>query len=208
MLVREVMSSPPVVLAPDDEVRWAAEVLLGRHLSAAPVVDEEGRLVGVLSDADLLRHRVGPDPRSSLRRGPLADEEPPARTVADLMTTEVVAVRAGSDVARAAELLVDLGHRTLPVLSGSRVVGVVGRRDLLLAATRPDDDVARDVRTVLADYGAPASWAVEVVDGVVRLRGRERTEASHRLAATLARTVPGVLRVVVDDPAPQDAVVR
>lgn len=200
MLVREVMTSPPLTLAPDDEVRWALEVLLGHHLSAAPVLDGEGGLLGIVSDADLLRHRVGPDPRASLRRERWEDSEPPPRTVAEVMTPQVTAVRAGADAATAAELLVALGHRTLPVLEGSRVVGVVSRRDLLLATYRPDEDVAQDVRTVLADYGAPDTWRVDVTDGVVHLQGRETSETSHRLAATLARTVPGVIRVALAGP--------
>jgi CBS domain-containing protein len=203
VLVREVMTAPAVTLRADDTVRYAAQLLLQHRISSAPVVDDEGLLVGVVSEADLVRGRTQPDPRAHLRpldrAGP--GEPAAATTVGDVMTSRVMSVRAGSDVDEAARVLLDSGVKALPVLEGRRVVGVVARRDLLRSLARPDADVRRDVRALLHEVGQGDGWDVAVVDGVVTLTPTAGAPPSARVAAVLARTVPGVVRVHVLRPA-------
>lgn len=195
MLVNEVMTTPVVTVRDDDTVRRAAEVLLEHRIASAPVLDAEDRLVGIVSEADLLRGRTGRDPRAHLRPvGP--DPEPPATTVAAVMTTRPLSVRSGADVDDASRLLLEHGIKAAPVVEGHRVVGVVARRDLLKSFARPDADVRRDVLDLLAAFGQDTGWEVQVSDGVVTLTSTEPERPDARqVAPVLARTVPGVVRV-------------
>ncbi len=199
MLVREAMTSPAVTLRAVDDALVAARVLLQQRIASAPVVDAAGKLVGIASEADLLRGRSGPDPRAHLRPvepGPVGS---PGRSVGDVMSTPVVSVRGDEDVARAAELLLGHGLKMLPVVAGGRVVGVLARRDLLVSSARSDDDVRRDVVRLLDDLGLADRVVVDVGDGVVTLAG----ESTNRTAAAAmaVRTVPGVARVTSTSPA-------
>ena len=194
MLVREAMTTPAVSVRRDDSVRQAAQVLLEHRIASAPVLDDAGRLVGIVSEADLLRGRTGPDPRAHLlpvQKGRL--DAPPER-VADAMSSVVLTVRPDEDVDQAARKLLDSGIKMLPVVDRDRVVGVVARRDLLRSFARSDQDVARDVRQLLGDLGQPG-LQVTVRDGVVTMLGA-LSPRQQRIAAVLTRTVPGVVRVV------------
>lgn len=195
MLVREAMTSPAVTVREDDTVRYAAQLLLRHRIASAPVLNGLGALCGMVSEADLLRGRTVHDPR--VHAHPVADEgEPPPSVVAEVMSTRVLPVRSTDDVADAARLLLDHGIKALPVLEGHVVVGVLARRDLLRQLARPDEDVRRDVLGLLGDLEQGAGWEVDVEDGVVRVRGAHDAR-EQRIAAVLARTVPGVVRVVL-----------
>lgn len=136
MLIRDLMSSPAVTISWASTVEHAASVLRSRGFSALPVIDEDGRLVGIVSEADVLDGRVPPDPR---RRGPSGPNPVrpgcPGGTVADVMTTPVESLTPGADAADAAEIMLDEGIRCLPVVDGHAVVGVITRRDLLRVIT-------------------------------------------------------------------------
>src|SRR5680860_358657 len=187
------MTTPVVTLRQDDHVRRAAQVLLEHLIASAPVIDEHESLVGIVSEADLLRGRTEADPRAHLR--PVGDEAvAPPTTVAAVMASLVVTVRADEDVAEASRLLLGEGVKALPVVDGRQVVGVVARRDLLRCFAREDDDVRADVLRLLTDLGMGDEWQVEVRDGVVDLATPDRPDR-QRAAAVLARTVPGVVRV-------------
>lgn len=199
MLVREVMSTPAVTVRAGDSVRSAAEVLLRHRIASAPVLDEDDHLLGIVSEADLLRGRTERDPRAHLR--PPAPPTPaPPETVRDVMSPRPLWVRAGDDVDDAARLLLDHGIKAVPVCEGHRVVGVVARRDLLRGLVRPDADVRRDVLALLDELGQGRDWHVEVTDGVVRLSGERAGDRTLRVATVLARTVPGVVRVLPGPP--------
>lgn len=132
MLIREIMSSPAVTVSWASSVAHAAGIMRDHGFTALPVIDEDGRLVGIVSEADILDGRVPPDPRR-----PRPDRRPdPARrrrgdTVADVMTTPVESLTPGADAADAADIMLDEGIRCLPVVDGAAVVGVITRRDLL-----------------------------------------------------------------------------
>ncbi|MFZ5871214.1 MAG: HPP family protein [Actinomycetota bacterium] len=193
MLVREVMTTPAITVRVDDTVRYAAELLLSHRIASAPVLDGDDQLVGIVSEADLLRGRTERDPRAHLRPAD-AERDLPATLVADVMTSRPLWVRAGADVDDAARLLLDHGIKAAPVCDGRRVVGVVARRDLLRSFARPDDDIRRDVLRLLDELGQGTDWHVDVDDGVVAVSG-PHPERRQRIAAVLARTVPGVVRV-------------
>ncbi|MFF0775225.1 HPP family protein [Nonomuraea wenchangensis] len=196
MLVREVMSTPAITVRRTDPVRHAVRVLHRNDITAAPVVDEGGRLVGVVSEMDLLRGEFGPDPRATARRLPLP-EMPPPRQVHDVMTGagEVVTVTETTDVTTAIELMVGRRIKSLPVLRGEEIVGMVSRRDLMAMLTRTDEELRAAVEAALREqYPFGPRWTVAVHDGVAELRG-PRHEHADKIADVLARTVPGIVRV-------------
>ncbi len=174
MLIREAMTSPAVTLRDTDHVRTAAKVLLDNRIASAPVVNDAGDVVGIVSEADVLRGRTQADPRAHMRPQDSMDATP-----------EVL-------VDEAARLLLDYGIKMLPVVESGQVVGIVARRDLLRSFARQDRDIRRDVMELLVEMGQEGVRVV-VQDGVVTLMG---AQGKQRIAAVLARTVPGVVRVV------------
>jgi CBS domain-containing protein len=123
MLVREVMTSPAVTVRPGETVREAIGLLDRLRITSLPVVDDAGRPVGVVSEADLLREVFGPTTRD---------------TVAGVMTCQVLSVSADDDVAEAFARMDDGALKSLPVLLRGRVVGVISRCDLVATLARGD----------------------------------------------------------------------
>ncbi|WP_151083248.1 HPP family protein [Nocardioides cynanchi] len=128
MLVREVMTSPAVTVTAEASLREAIGLLDRHTITALPVVDEAGRPLGVVSEADLLREALG--------RG--AHE-----TVGEVMTSPVRTVSADSTLTDAFAVMDGTVVKSLPVTLHGRVVGVVSRRDLVAALARGDLDPTR-----------------------------------------------------------------
>jgi CBS domain-containing protein len=193
------MTSPPVTTTPGTSVKDAARLLRDARVAAVPVLEADGSLVGMVSELDLLRGTVVPDPVAHLLPVPTSPEPVP-RTVGEVMTREVAVVAPHSDLHDAASLMRTSGVRSLPVLEHGRVVGVVSRADLLRVLAREDDEVAADVRARVAqEGGALPAVEVRVVDGVATLSSAPADELAA--ARVVAARVPGVVRVDVD-PAP------
>jgi CBS domain-containing protein len=194
--VREVMSSPVVCVPPDLPLKDVADLLVREQISAVPVVDH-GELVGIISEADLVPLELAPDPRAHL----IPPAELPGhlpKVAAEAMTREVVALAEEADVAEAGRLLLERRVKSIPVLRGRRVVGIVARRDLLAVLARRDQDIAGDLEGLLAsELGPPSPYRATVRDGVVELTG-PTDPTSRRLASLLAREVPGVIEVRFD----------
>lgn len=198
MLVREVMTTPVVSVHVDDSLRFAARLLIKHQIASMPVLDADDRVVGMVSEADLLNGSVGPDPRAHLRPLAESDDDLPPQSVAEVMTPRVLSVDPRADVAEAARLLLDHGIKAVPVVEGARVLGMVARHDLLQVLAREDDDVRDEVVRLLRDLGPSwRHWDVQVDGGVVTLYGPYDPER-QRVAALVARTVRGVLRVRVE----------
>jgi CBS domain-containing protein len=195
--VRDVMSSPVVCVPPDMPLKEVADLLVTRAISAVPVVDG-GELVGIVSEADLVPLELAPDPRAHLI--PPADLPGHLPKVAgEAMTRTVVALPEDADAAEAGRLMLERRIKSVPVLRGRRVVGIVARRDLLEVLARSDEDIARKLDALLAaELGSPCPYRVTVRDGVVELTG-PADPTSRRLASLLARGVPGVLEVRLDE---------
>jgi CBS domain-containing protein len=195
--VRKVMSSPVVTVPPGMRLKEVAKVLVTRGISAVPVVDD-GELVGILSEADLVPLELAPDPRAHLARSPDASRTT-SRVASEAMTRAVVALAEGADVADAGRLKLERRIKSIPVLRGRRVVGIVARRDLLAVLARSDEAITRDLEALLAaELGSPCPYRVTVRDGIVDLTG-PRDPVDRRLAMLLARGVPGVLEVRPDE---------
>jgi CBS domain-containing protein len=191
--VREVMSSPVVTVPPDMRLKEVADLLVSHRIGAAPVM-EDGELVGFVSEADLVPLQLASDPRAHLASLPEPAADLP-RTAAEAMTREVVALPADADVAEAARLMLERRIKSIPIVQGRQVVGIVARRDLLAVLARSDEEIATALEVLLADELGPSSpFRVAVRDGVAQLSGPS-DPTTHQLAARLARGVPGVVGV-------------
>ncbi|GAA3340521.1 CBS domain-containing protein [Amorphoplanes nipponensis] len=202
--VDDVMTTAVVTVTPDAPYRRVVDVLVRNRFSAVPVVDEMLRVLGVVSEADLLRkiEYAGPDqPRlfdSRRRRG--ARVKASARDAAALMSSPAVVVPTRTSLAAAARLMDREGVKRLPVVDDlGRLVGIVSRGDLLKAHLRPDDEIRADVESgVLPVFLADDAETVQVavVEGVVALTGHVDRWSASDLVARMTRQVAGVVEVV------------
>lgn len=196
MKVRDVMTRPVVSVGLATSVSDAAALLAKRQITAMPVI-EDGRLVGMVSEADLLRRGSPRDPRAYVSPEDAAHRQRAEPvTVDQVMTTPVVAVSPGSDTSDVAGLMLDYDVRSLPVVEGDHVVGMVSRRDLIRLLAHDDELIAADVRHRLQEYaGRPDRWEVSVSEGRVTISGAFDDEQERRVVNALVRTVPGVTEV-------------
>lgn len=195
MLVQELMTTHAVTVRPDTGVK-SALILLDEHdITSLPVVTADGVIVGVVSEADLIRDRVQADPR--MHEIPVDDGAASRpRIVAEVMSPHAITVRPETDLTTAIDLTTSTGIKSLPVVDhDDRVVGVLSRRDVVRMMAKSDQRLEEEVDAFLLSTGL-TDWLVDVHDGVVELTGgsdrRERT-----IAAILARAVAGVTEVRV-----------
>jgi CBS domain-containing protein len=207
MRVERVMTRDVLTVAPETPLKDVASLLTGNHISGAPVCDPEGAVLGVVSEADILRKVEGLSADLGGRLGwvlrRLDDELPKiaARTAGEAMTSPPLTVRPTQQVSEAARLMVDNRINRLPVVARGRLVGIVSRADVLRAFERADEELEREIREDVlrgALWLVPESFDVHVEDGVVALRGRVRTRQDADDVVRLVRRVPGVLGVSAD----------
>lgn len=199
MRARDIMSKPVVTVTPGTLAKRAAQLLTDHGFTALPVVDDDERLVGIVTEPDLILDRFPPDPRY------LDDERPaPAETVAEAMTTPATGMGPGADLAGLARALLDSRIRAMPIVDGSRVVGIVTRSDIVRTFAREDAEIAADVRHHLSIYGGPDRWRVDVHDGIVRIVDAFDNETDRHVATVLAEAVPGVVSAQATSEVAQD----
>jgi len=191
MLVREVMTTPVVSVSSEISVKHATELLDEHQITAMPVVDEGGHLLGVVSEADVIREVVPVDRRVHERSVEIAGPTVQL-SVADVMSRLPLSVSPDDDVARAVELFVDTQVKSLPVVRFGRVVGMISRRDVIAILARRDALIEAEVDDALRTSGVECT--VEVIDGVVHLRDAENAEAM-RIARVIAARAAGVVGV-------------
>lgn len=191
MLVSEAMTRTVVTITPEESLRDAARRLTEHAITAMPVIGHDGRVVGVVSSADLVRDSLVPDQRSHLVVVPVA-ERPTASYVVDVMTTLPVVVAPETDLAEAAQLMTERSVKSLPVVQDGRLVGIVSRTDVVARLARRDERVEAEIDDLVRSSGM--GWVVTVVDGVVTLDGPVGT-AECSLARAVVSTVAGVVGV-------------
>jgi len=197
MLVRELMAADVASVPPQSSLAEAVRLLATRRVSALPVVDEGGLVVGILSEADVLRLQIAQDPRAHL--APTAPPEPWPDTVSAVMTPDPVTAHAGSDISSVALTMADTGWKSLPVVDDhDRLVGMVSRSDVIAALSTTDEEVRTRVEADLGQLGR-GGWTVAVRNGVVRITGVQ-SQQDAALATAVASTSHGVRRVDVDLP--------
>jgi len=197
--IHEIMTSPAVVVSPECSVKEAAALLDAHGFTALPVVAGDGRLVGVVSEPDLLADRFPPDPRR-----PIADrlDTAPGGTVGDVMVRDVLVVHPQEGVADLLTVLRSVDVRSLPVVDGGVVVGVVTYRDLVRAFARDDALIEADVRRRLDLYGGIGRWRASVRDGEVTIVDDGCDSVERSGAIRVAESVIGVTRCRIFETAP------
>ncbi|MGA5218397.1 CBS domain-containing protein [Streptomyces cinereoruber] len=200
--VADVMTRRVVAVRPDAEFKEIVAAMERWKVTAVPVVDGEGRVVGVVSEGDLLFKEEFHDHRPGLleQRDRLdATAKAGSRLARELMTSHPVTVGPGASLPRAARLMAVHRVKRLPVVDERGAVrGVVSRSDLLKVFLRPDADLAAEVRDEVVGrlFSAPGDRVdVRVDAGVVTLSGRIRDSALVPLAARTALGVEGVVDV-------------
>lgn len=215
MLVRDVMMAPVTTVKPSATVQEVARLFLDKKISAAPVLDDAGKLVGIVSEADLL-HRVeaGTERRRSWVLRAFTEDDTLAaeyvkahgRKVSDVMTRSVIATAPDTPLHEVATLMEKNAIKRLPVLENGQLVGIVSRSNLLQAVASarklveltPSDKAIRE--RILASLKRE-SWAhtgrlnVTVSDGIVDLWGVADSKTERKAIKVAAETTPGVRAV-------------
>ncbi|WIV54238.1 CBS domain-containing protein [Amycolatopsis nalaikhensis] len=189
MRARDLMTAPVLTVHPWTSAKEAAELLSTHRFTALPVVDADDELVGIVTEADLIRGRVPADPRTTHE----PRESAAGTTVGDLMTSPATAMSSGTDVADLCQALVDARIRAMPIVDGAAVVGIVTRGDVVRVLAREDTDIARDVRHRLEVYGGGGRWHVDVHDGFAHITDQFDDDTDRHVARLLALAVPGVV---------------
>lgn len=200
--VKDVMTTRVVAVRKAASFKEMVVKMRDSQVSAFPVLDDEGRVIGVVSAADMLNKEadlaMGPGTLSSLLR--FGDREKAAGVIAaELMTSPPVTIGPDAPVAEAARLMRDRRVKRLPVISHTgHLIGIISRADVLRIFARPDADIRREAgEEVIAEtFMADSPYiAVTVHDGIVTLTGRAETGQIARELAAAIRHVEGVVAV-------------
>ena len=200
MRVLDIMTIDVLTVSPEDSLKTAARQMVERGVSGLPVIDGNGKLVGIITEADFLEREAD---RS---RGGLLDallHKPEvvveAETVGEVMSSHPVVIYPEASVTEAARVMSHHHVKRLPVVNDDGVLqGIISRGDVVTVFTRPDDVIEDEVRedivkrVLLLDGD---SLDVKVVDGVVMLSGRVPTRTDQRLLEEMVRRIDGAVRM-------------
>ncbi|MGB6020998.1 MAG: CBS domain-containing protein [Ornithinimicrobium sp.] len=194
MLVRDVMTSPAYYLHSGTSFEGVITLLVDAKISSVPILDADDQVVGIVTEADVLRAGLQPDNRATLipRSAPAS---PWPETVDEVMTATPQTVRPTSDVADVAHLMGVRGWKSIPVVERDALVGVVSRSDILRTLHTSDRQILSTVTAALAGLGHHG-WTVLVSLGIVSIAGPSDPR-EEELARTAATGSPGVRRVII-----------
>lgn len=201
--VHDVMTTKVVTVTPDTDFKTIATLLDRHRVNLLPVLDEERRVVGVVSEADLLTKAEwqGRKTPGRFERWLVEDElrRASASVASEMMTRDVATTKPDVSITRAAHDMQVPHLKALPVVDDDgRLVGIVSRADLLKTFVRPDtsirqeiiDDVLRGSLSI-----DPKSVQVRVSKGGVELKGKVESRSLSEIIARLVGAVPGVVEV-------------
>jgi CBS domain-containing protein len=215
MNASDVMTVRVVTIEPDATVQAAAKLMLERGISALPVVDKFGRLIGIISEGDLIRRaETGTERSSSWWLNVISGSDQLAyyfvkahgTKVSDVMTREVVVAKPDTPLREVARLLESNRIKRVPVVEENLLIGIVSRANLLqalasvrsAAAVKVPDSELRDViidRLSQQPWSHPSLLNPIVTDGVVDLWGMVLTPTEHDAVRVLVEETPGVRAV-------------
>lgn len=203
-LVKDLMTTQVVTVGPATPFKEIVARLAEHRVSAAPVVDDAGRVLGVVSEADLLLKEEFPDPDQDIplfwtKRRRLEREKAAGSTARDLMTVALVSISPDATVAEAARRMHRAQIKRLPVIGeGGRLVGIISRGDLLKVFDRPDHAIQREILddVIVGEFMmAPSRFFIHVDGGEVVLQGQvERRSLIPHLVRAI-HDVEGMVRV-------------
>jgi len=206
LTVRDIMTTNVVTVHAGASFKEIAMRLREHRVSAFPVLDEDGTVIGVVSEADLLLKEVlslsEDDALEGARPGILrqrAQEKARAVTAADLMSRPAVTVAPEDSVEHAARLMYARGVKRVPVTDAAgRLVGIVSRADVLSVFGRGDEEIREQIvaEVIGGEFGAdPGRFGVTVADGIVTMTGRPESVSLGRDLLARVRHVQGVVAV-------------
>ena len=216
MKARDVMVSPVITVKPSTSVKEVAKTFLERRISAVPVVDDQGKLIGIVSEGDLMhRSEAGTErQRSWWLLGLTGDEtlaaeyvKAHARKVADVMTRHVITASPETPLHEIAALLEKNSIKRVPIVKNGQLVGIVSRANLIQAVASArkgleiplSDTTIRDKLLGASERAASGRIRgllnVTVNDGVVNLWGMTNSDAERKAIRVAAETMPGVRAV-------------
>jgi CBS domain-containing protein len=215
MQAHDLMVSPVVTAQPSASVKEVAELLLAHGISAVPVVDDQGKLVGMVSEGDLLhRSEVGGERRRSWWLLGLTDEETlaaeyvkaHARKASDVMTAKVITATPDASLGELAALMEENAIKRVPIVRDGKLVGIVSRANLVraLASAQPALEIElsdANIRGQLLAHLQNQPWArpwllnVMVKNGVVDLWGVARSDAERKAIRIAAESIDSVRAV-------------
>jgi len=198
--VKDLMTTEVVAVRRETTFKEMAAVLRQYRVSALPVIDDAGRVIGVVSEADLLAKEALADPgvmAEVLQRQDVRKAE--GLTAGDLMTHPAVTASPEDPVEQAARMMHFMRVKRLPVVnSGGQLIGIVSRSDVLAVFDRPDEDIRQEIVDTMLLHEFlidPRTFRVTVESGVVTMEGCPETAALGRALVRKARHVPGVVAV-------------
>jgi len=207
LTVSDVMTRSVVSVQRGTLLKEVAEALIDNRISGVPVLDVDGAVLGVVSEADLLVKEQGAD---AIRHRPLArlfGESRESRdqlvklgamTAAEAMTSPAVTIASGRPIHEAAAIMTARRVNRLPVVDDGRLVGIVSRADLVRAYVRSDDELATTIRQdviLRILWLDPARFTVVVKDGVASISGQVERRSTAEIIEHSVRMVPGVVDV-------------
>ncbi len=208
MKVQDVMTHKVLCVAPEASLKEVATVLVEHSISGVPVCDGDGRVLGIVSEADILYKERGPQPRRGrplawlVEGGGYAEiVKSTARTAGEAMTRPAVTIDPARPVSEAATLMLKSRVNRLPVVKADRLLGIVTRADLVRAFTRTDAEIEREIRSDVLDHVlllAPGDVSVVVTEGQVQLGGFVGRRSDAELLPRFVGRVPGVVSVDSD----------
>lgn len=217
-VARDIMTREVRAVRPDTSLQDIARLLVDRHISALPVTDREDRIIGIVSESDLLRRgEVGTEKHRSRWLEIFVDPDRLAREYVkthgikamDLMTTHVHCVTENASLAEIADLMDSQHVKRVPVVRDGKLIGIISRADLVRAilSSGADEEAGREtigdrrIRGELKARLGAEPWARKVLvnmtvrRGIVQLSGFVVSDARRKALRVLVETIPGVKHV-------------
>ena len=208
MLAQDIMTHRVITVTPATPLRDAVRLMLAHRISGLPVVDDSGRLVGIVTEADLLLKEAKPHPQPPvlewfgrslwLERWVSPARKAEGQTVGEVMTHNVVTADEQTPVEELAARMIRYRVNRLPIVRDGAVVAIVTRADVLKVFLRSDETLTAQCRRLVGEFILPTEdVGVDVDRGVVHVRGRVASPGRRSELLQLLWTVDGV--IAVDD---------
>jgi CBS domain-containing protein len=205
MRVEELMTREVVCVRPEATLKEVAQLLVDHRISGLPVCDDRGRVVGVVSEGDILYRESGDPDRAGLLARLFDDRlqvearKAAARTAEEAMTAPPITIEGNRVAAAAARTMIDEAVNRLPVVDvHGKLMGIVTRADLVRAFVRSDAEIANEIRRDILErilWSGPEDVDVSVENGDVTLAGSLETQIDVDMLVKLVARVPGVVGV-------------
>jgi len=207
MTIADVMTRPVFTVQRETPLKDVARMLIDNGVSGVPVVDAQGAVLGVVSEADFLLKEQGAGEIRHRRLARLLGERPEtqhqldvigARTAGEAMTSPAVTIEVSRSIREAAAVMTGRRVNRLPVTDKGRLVGIVTRADLVRAYVRSDQDLVATIKDDVLHrilWLDPAGFEVTVGNGEASITGHVERRSTAEIVEETVRMVPGIVAV-------------